>query len=85
MPEFSWKGPGEMEETTLSRGRAPEIQEPTKADVTGNKTKLYACKVPSCNARFKKSMIHARHFNTTHEDLKVDKDTWRNYIEEVWV
>lgn len=86
MAEFSWKGPGKMEEKTLDRARAPELSAPSSPSVVDpNKTKLYACGVPGCVAKFKKPMILARHFNTNHEDLKTDKDSWREFLQEVWV
>lgn len=84
-PLYGWQ-PGGMRELDLARTKTPEVSEPTSVDAAGGsgKAKLFKCGVDECGAKFKKAMILARHFNTNHEVLKVDKDSWRQYLQEIW-
>lgn len=86
MPVYGWSGPGEMREITLDRAKPPEVTEPTSSTLPGGpeRTRFYKCGVPNCGQKFKKAMILARHFNTNHEDLFEDKDSWRAHSVEVW-
>ena len=85
MPHYGWQGPGETRELTLTRVKAPTITEPasSRAEGTEEKTRFFRCTAPGCGRKFKKAMILARHFNTTHDDLMADKDSWRTYSEVV--
>lgn len=73
-----------MRQLDLPRATAPKITEPAGPDVAGpaEKTRLHKCKV--CDVKYKLAAIAARHFNSSHSDLKKDAETWRQYIEEVW-
>jgi uncharacterized C2H2 Zn-finger protein len=57
---------------------APKIEEP--AEPAAMPDTFFECSV--CDKRFKKAMIAARHFNSAHSEMKVDKDTWRDYVKE---
>jgi hypothetical protein len=88
MPIYLWKGPGEMEETELARSHAPELTRPISIDApTGDapvKAQRVECLVKGCGKRFKKPAIMARHFNSSHSELFVDKNSWRAYANEGW-
>lgn len=87
MGHYHWAGPGQMEEVGLTRAVVPEITEPASPDAIGEvveKMKLHVCTVEGCGKRFKRPMIIARHFNSNHEDLREDKDSWRKHSREVW-
>ncbi len=79
MPVYGWAGPGETRRLDLDRATTPEVTEPT--EVAKTVTKLQQCVL--CNKKFKKAMIMARHFNKSHEDLREDKDSWREYTKEI--
>jgi hypothetical protein len=86
MAHLGWAGPGKMIELDLPRARTPEITEPTSPEPVGSvtKTKLHRCTVEGCNQRFKLQAISARHFNTTHAELKQDAESWRKFTEVIW-
>lgn len=87
MSHYGWAGPGELRPLTLDRANAPEVEEPESPDMPAGeheKTLLHVCTVEDCGRRFKKRMILARHFNASHEDLREDSDTWREYADERW-
>lgn len=86
MAHYHWRGAGQTEEVSQSRSKAPEITELTNPSppVEQELTRLYVCGVEGCEKKFKKPMIIARHFNSNHADLREDKDTWRDYYEEIW-
>lgn len=83
MPHYGWVGPGKTRELELSRAQAPTVAEPTDVAVQAPKKSLHRCTVEGCGKKFKKRMIVARHFNANHEDLREDKDSWREFVEEV--
>lgn len=73
-----------MRELTHERAAPPQITEPSAPSVgVPTRTELFECTAPGCGQRFRKVMILARHFNTNHENLRADKDTWRQYSKEV--
>lgn len=82
---LGWAGPGNMRVLSQTRAEAPTIQDIT-APVTDEvvATKLHVCTVVGCGKKFKLAMIVARHFNANHGDLRKDKDSWREFTEEVW-
>ena len=83
MPLYGWSGPGKIREMDLSRAVTPELLEPSAPTLVAPATvQLFKCTV--CSRKFKKAMIVARHFNSAHEDLKEEKDSWRLHVEEVW-
>ena len=76
-----------MREITHDRVKAPSLSEPTGPEADGpveGAARLFECTIVKCRGRrFKKAMIAARHFNTTHSDLAADKDSWREHVKEV--
>lgn len=48
----------------------------------GRTTKLYKCTLCP-DTKFKTAGLMARHFNETHQDKKVTKDSWREHHEVV--
>lgn len=86
MAEYLWKGPGEIEQKTLTRASTPDIQQPISPEpsLPKKKERRIRCTVDGCGRKFKKAMILARHFNSAHEDLREDKDTWRSFSEEIF-
>ena len=82
MALYGWSGPGKLRELGYNRASAPEAVEPevTKSD----QMKVHICTVNECNRRFKHPMMIARHFNANHDDLKEDKDSWRDHCTEIW-
>lgn len=85
MPNYAWSGPGQLRELSLDRSEAPEITEPLSPRVIGieQTERLHKCLVSGCGRKFRKAMIAARHFNASHSDLREDKGSWREYVEEV--
>lgn len=85
-PLLHWKGPGKMERQDLARTKRPEIKAPQRPAVdTGEEPeRRFVCTVDGCGKKFKKAMIMARHFNSTHEAEYEDKDSWREHHKEVW-
>lgn len=83
MANHKWMGPGRVEEIGLARVDAPEISEPSSARNSDDTKRRHKCLVPDCGRKFTKAMIAARHFNSSHTGLREDKDSWRNYVEEV--
>jgi len=85
-PLYGWSGPGEIREISLQRTRRPEITRPNQveSDVDQATEKRITCTVDGCGRIFKKNMIMARHFNSAHEDLREDKDSWRQWSKEKW-
>lgn len=88
MPHYEHKGPGQMVHKEV-QPEDQEVSEPQGADLAGAEGTFFLCTAPSveddeesCNRLFKKKMLMARHFNSTHEALKEDKDSWRDYCEE---
>jgi hypothetical protein len=79
MPIYGWAGPGETRRLDLDRATTPEVTEPTAP--APQRDPLHECQL--CMKKFKKAMIMARHFNKTHEDLREDKDSWREYTKEI--
>lgn len=86
MPHYGWAGPGELRQLDLPRAKTPEVERPQSPSdpIEGEKTKLHVCTVDGCGKKFKKAMLVARHFNSSHGELREDKDTWREWREEVW-
>lgn len=89
MPHYLWKGPGNIEETELARARPVRVDHPIKPELEGpaaseEGTRLFECTVEGCGKKFKKAMLVARHFNGSHDELREDKDSWREFSEEVW-
>lgn len=83
MPLYGWAGPGNMRELTLDRAQPPTFTVPTGPDAApSSSVKLFICQ--ECQRKFKKAMIAARHFNYAHEALKLDSDSWRTHVQEVW-
>ncbi len=76
---LGWQGPGQVREMGLERAHAPELTAPAQTP-TKEPMKLFGCKV--CERKFRKAMIMARHFNTSHADLKKDAETWREFVQE---
>lgn len=86
MALFLWKGPGQMEEVTHERALAPTLEEPGVPQLgQTDEIKLIECIVQDCNQRFKIPAIAARHFNSSHADLRDDAESWREYTQEIWV
>lgn len=82
MADWAWDGPGKLRELSHTRASAPEAVEP---EVTqSDQTKIYVCTVEDCNRRFKHPMMIARHFNANHDDIKEDKESWREHNKEIW-
>lgn len=85
MTLYGWSGPGKLREMGLDRAVTPEITEPSDPGVSeAELMKFYQCTVDKCGKRFKVAMLIARHFNSSHEGLKKDKDSWREFNEEIW-
>ena len=88
MSLHGWVGPGKLRELGHDRAHPPTIAEPTSpiTDIvlTEESVKLHTCTVDGCGRRFKLRALVARHFNSNHEDLRKDKDSWREYTEEIW-
>ena len=82
MALYLWQEPGKMIEASHFRGSVPEITEPAGVDSDSELVKFHKCTV--CNKLFKAPMIVARHFNTNHDDMRKDKDSWRAHSEEIW-
>lgn len=81
MSLHGWVGPGKLRELGLDRAAPPEVVEPVSV-VEAEETKIYICAVGDCGRKFKHPMMIARHFNSSHDELKEDKDSWREYVEE---
>lgn len=87
MPHLLWKGPGDLQEAGLDRATKPKITEPSSPNDSPDETKLqkfFYCTVQDCNKKFTKAMLVARHFNSTHSDLREDKDSWREFSLEAF-
>lgn len=87
MPHFGWAGPGELRRIDADRVNPPEVTTPQGVAVEGTgdePERWHQCVAPGCGRKFRKRMILARHFNATHEDLREDGDSWREYAREVW-
>ncbi len=86
MAEYGWVGPGKMRSLDHTRAEAPIIAVPVELSEDGPdaQTQLYVCSIDGCGKRYKLAMLIARHFNANHAALRKDKDTWREYYEEVW-
>lgn len=84
MPLYEWKGPGEMRQADLARATTPKLAKPVgpAAETVEGETH-WVCTVKGCGRKFRKAMIAARHFNQSHEMLREDKDSWRDYTEEI--
>lgn len=76
--ERTWLEPVE----TVYDGRPKEIPIPGGVDLS-NAPKVLVCKVEDCGAMFRKPNMAAMHFGKKHMDLKEDKDSWREYSEEM--
>lgn len=83
MPRYGWAGPGDVHELTLARARVPTLTEPSDPGEDTEMMQLWKCKV--CGKKFAKPMIVARHFNSSHEDQRIDAESWREFSEEIWV
>lgn len=85
MTLYGWQGPGQLRELSLDRAEVPKIVEPSSpvTDTVVRVVPIHICTVPECGKRFKLRAIMARHFNANHEALRKDKDTWRDFTEEV--
>jgi len=86
MSLHGWVRSGELRELSIDRMNTPTITEPTSpiTDTVVHAEKLHVCTVDDCGKRFKLRAILARHFNANHSDLRKDKDSWREYTEEIW-
>lgn len=82
MARWRWKGPGNMKRVGIERASKPEVTEPSDVGQASS-TSFVKCTVEDCGRKFKKNMIMARHFNSSHEDLREDKDSWREWAQEV--
>tara|TARA_R110002020_G_scaffold121916_1_gene276990 strand:+ start:1721 stop:1972 length:252 start_codon:yes stop_codon:yes gene_type:complete len=80
MPIYGWAGPGKLRPMTFESTKTPEVSEPIAPSKDDSKVVIFECTV--CDKRFKKAMIAARHFNSAHSEMKVDKDSWRGYVKE---
>lgn len=78
MPIYGWEGPGQTRRLDQDRATTPTVTEPTAP--TAPVERLHKCTV--CNRKFKKAMIAARHFNKSHEELRTDKESWREHVVE---
>lgn len=84
-PLYDWIGPGETKQRDLARTTTPQVTKPaspTPALPQASQPR-WVCAVEGCGRKFKKAMIAARHFNSAHETLKQDKDSWREWVEQV--
>ena len=82
---YHWNGPGKIEQIDLPRAIPPVVVAPTGPDIPGavdEKIKLFICTV--CDRKFRKAMIVARHFNSSHSDMKKDAETWRGHMKDVF-
>ena len=87
MSLHGWSGPGKLRELRLDRTETPTITEltgPYEHSSTVHAEKLHVCTVDDCGKRFKLRAILARHFTANHEELRKDKDSWRDHTEEIW-
>lgn len=85
MTLYGWSGPGQMRVLSQERAQAPVIEDITTPVVDEVVVeKLHLCTVSGCGKKFKLRAILARHFNANHSDLRKDKDTWRDYTDEIW-
>lgn len=85
MPLYGWVSAGKLRELSHDRANTPEITEPSDPGVSeAELMKFYQCSVDSCGKRFRVPMLIARHFNSSHEELKKDKDSWRAFSREIW-
>lgn len=83
-PLYAWDGPGQTRELSLSRAEPPKITRPASpTEGSADIDMLWECTVDDCGKRFKKAMIGARHFNSSHSDLKIEKESWRKWVKRV--
>jgi uncharacterized C2H2 Zn-finger protein len=80
MPTYGWAGPGKMREMEHQRTIKPSLVEPVNVQKAKENLTIFKCDL--CDRKFKKAMMAARHFNSAHDDKKVDKDSWREYVKE---
>ena len=83
MPLYGWSGPGQMREMELVRTKPPKLSEPQPSQTDFQDSQFFLCGVPECGKKFRKAMIMARHFNTSHSSLFENSETWRKYVSEV--
>lgn len=59
--------------------------EKTSVEAQGADTtpQLFRCSVDGCKKTFKAKHLAASHFRGKHKDLNVEKETWRNYVDQV--
>lgn len=67
---------------TIYEGQPKEIPVPVGVDLS-DAPKVLVCKVDDCGAMFRKANMASMHFGKKHADLKEDKDSWREYSEEM--
>lgn len=85
-PRYGWAGPGELRRMDEPEYEEKEVSEPDSPNAAGDAAEIrYECQVEDCGRRFKVPMLIARHFNASHDELREDEDSWREYAEEVSV
>ena len=93
MPDYGFRGktkPSKDFPRGLSKGlRTMDLggRKVEKADVEAQGTdvtsQLFQCTVKGCGKRFKAKHLAASHFRGKHQDLNVEKETWRSYVDPV--
>lgn len=93
MPHYHWKksphGTTRLERVDATVTKEQEMPTPSGTDLpTGDEGGIVVHRCEACidegeQRDFKMPAQLARHFNSSHEELVDDKDSWRDYQKEV--
>lgn len=84
MPSFNYQVNPETGLSEMVPVDQPEVEvvQPTDSVAIESSTLKTVFKCSLCGDKFPIVPLGAKHFHQSHEDLDVDKDSWREYIKE---
>lgn len=88
MPSFLWvkgeNGRNRMVPVSAAPLDDTPIAQPAALTLSnGTVKKLYYCAACTPPKRFLKAGVAAMHFQRTHKELYVDRDSWRQYVKAI--